>query len=89
VLRYSQPGRFIITLEEGVITGGFGSAVREVLDREKKFDVWFKSIGIPLTIYPVGKSNEIKALLGLDVEGIYRQVLDFVEEMTSGERKSR
>ena len=88
ILNYAQPDRFIITLEEGVVTGGFGSAVREVLDREKKFDVRFKAIGIPLTIYPVGKSNEIKALLGLDVEGIYRQIFDFVQETGSRERKS-
>lgn len=88
VLHYAQPGRFVITLEEGVVAGGFGSAVREVLDRAKRFDIRFKAIGIPLTIYPMGKSNEIKALLGLNAEGIYRQIVDFLQEMGWREGKS-
>lgn len=89
LLRYALPERIVITLEEGIVAGGFGSAVREVLDREKRFNVWFKAIGIPLTIYPVGKAQEIKSLLGLDEEGIYRQIINFIKETTSGERKSR
>ncbi|OQX55663.1 MAG: 1-deoxy-D-xylulose-5-phosphate synthase [Candidatus Aminicenantes bacterium 4484_214] len=89
LLKYALPGRMIITLEEGVVTGGFGSAVREVLDREKRFEVLFKAIGIPLNVYPVGKAQEIKALLGLDEEGICRQIINFIEEIDSGERKSR
>ena len=43
VLRFAGPGRTFITLEEGVVDGGAGSAVRELLDREGRFDVRFKA----------------------------------------------
>ena len=61
ILRYAGPGRVIVTAEEGVVAGGFGSAVRELLDREKRFDVRFLALGLPLEIYPCGKTEQIKA----------------------------
>ncbi len=88
LLKYSQAGRMVVTLEEGVVAGGFGSSVREVLDREKRFDIFFKRIGLPLEIYPTGKSSQIKALLGLDEEGIYRQVKEFFNNNAQGKGKS-
>ncbi|MGB8951833.1 MAG: 1-deoxy-D-xylulose-5-phosphate synthase [Candidatus Aminicenantales bacterium] len=77
ILRYAQPGRTIITAEEGVLAGGFGSAVREFLDREKIFHIRFKSIGLPLEIYPLGKAAQIKKKLRLDADGLFNQVKDF------------
>ena len=79
ILDYAQPGRVIITAEEGVVTGGFGSAVREVLDREKKFEIKFKSIGLPLEIYPWGKVEQIKKKYFLDEEGLYNQIKNFYQ----------
>ena len=70
LLRFAGPGRTIVTVEEGVQAGGAGSAVREFLDREKRFGIRFKSIGLPLDIFPVGKSEEIRRMLGLDVDGL-------------------
>jgi 1-deoxy-D-xylulose-5-phosphate synthase len=77
ILDYAQPGRVIVTAEEGVVAGGFGSAVREVLDREKKFEIKFKSIGLPLEIYPWGKVEQIKKKYFLDEEGLYNQIKNF------------
>ncbi len=77
ILRYAEPGRTIVTAEEGVLAGGFGSAVRELLDREMKFDTRFLAIGIPLDIYPVGKTEEIRRNLGLDTPGIIDKVRGF------------
>jgi 1-deoxy-D-xylulose-5-phosphate synthase len=70
LLRFAGPGRTIVTVEEGVQAGGAGSAVREFLDREKRFGIRFKSIGLPLDLFPVGKSEEIRRMLGLDVDGL-------------------
>ncbi len=70
ILRYAQPGRTVITVEEGVLAGGLGSAVRELLDREKRFDIRFKAVGIPLEVYPLGKAEEIRRALGLDAAGL-------------------
>ncbi|MEA2006037.1 MAG: 1-deoxy-D-xylulose-5-phosphate synthase [Acidobacteriota bacterium] len=81
ILRFAQPGRKIITLEEGVTAGGFGSSVRELLDFENKFDVRFKQIGLPMEIYPVGKVHQIKKRYRLDEEGLYQQILEFYNKI--------
>jgi 1-deoxy-D-xylulose-5-phosphate synthase len=84
ILRYAHPGRVIVTVEEGVSTGGFGSAVRELLDREKKSDVHFKSIALPLEIYPLGKVEQIKKIFHLDEEGLVKQIKEFYASLGRG-----
>jgi 1-deoxy-D-xylulose-5-phosphate synthase len=78
ILGFARPGNAIITLEEGVIAGGFGSAVREFLDRERRFGVRFKAIGLPPEVYPTGKADQIKKLLRLDAAGVAEQVREFL-----------
>ncbi len=77
ILRFASKGRAIVTVEEGVTSGGFGSAVRELLDKKKKFSVRFKSIGIPLEIYPLGKAEYIKEKYQLDEKGLFHQIKEF------------
>ncbi len=77
ILHYAERGGKIITLEEGVTSGGFGSAVRELLDRKEKFDIRFKRIGIPLEIYPLGKAQKIQRIFRLDAEGLVSQIKEF------------
>jgi len=79
LLRFAGPGRTIVTLEEGIVEGGAGSAVRELLDREGRFGVRFHSIGVPVGPYPLGKTEEIRAGLGLDVPGLVRRIREFVQ----------
>jgi 1-deoxy-D-xylulose-5-phosphate synthase len=79
ILGYARPGSFMFTAEEGVIDGGFGSAVREFLDSRNLFDLRFKRIGLPVEIYPVGKVEEIKARYRLDVPGLIAQIQEFFE----------
>jgi len=78
ILRYAQPGRSVITVEEGVLPGGLGSAVREMLDRRQRFDVRFKSIGLPLEVYPLGKTDEIRRAFGLDAAGLASAIRNFI-----------
>jgi 1-deoxy-D-xylulose-5-phosphate synthase len=85
ILDFARPGRTIVTMEEGVVAGGFGSAVRELLDREGRFGVKFLAIGIPDTITPVGTREEIQALFGLDEKGLVRRLRRFF----SGAGKTR
>ena len=77
ILRYSRSGGTVLTAEEGVIAGGFGSAVRELLDRENRFDLRFKRLGLPVEIYPVGKVDQLRQLHRLDVPGLISQITDF------------
>ncbi|NTV80960.1 MAG: 1-deoxy-D-xylulose-5-phosphate synthase [Candidatus Aminicenantes bacterium] len=76
ILRFARPGATIVTAEEGILEGGAGSAVRELLDREGRFDIRFKAIGLPLEPYPLGKTDEIRAFVGLDAAGLVRQIKD-------------
>ena len=92
ILRFARPGGTSITVEEGILAGGAGSAARELLDREGRFDIRFKAIGLPLEAYPLGKADEIRAMVGLDVPGLIKQVKDLYlmpvcsggDERTSG-----
>jgi 1-deoxy-D-xylulose-5-phosphate synthase len=77
IRRFAGKGKTVITVEEAVIAGGFGSAVREFLDRERNFDIRFKAIGLPLDIYPVGKVPQLKRMLGLDPDGLAAQIREF------------
>jgi 1-deoxy-D-xylulose-5-phosphate synthase len=77
ILCYAKPGRTIITVEEGMTAGGFGSAVRDFLDRQERFDIRFKQVGIPLEIYPMGKAQQIKKIFRLDAEGLVSQIKEF------------
>lgn len=80
ILRFARNSGVIITAEEGITAGGFGSAVREFLDRKNMFDIRFKSIGISLEIYPLGKAEYIKKKLMLDEEGLCKQIKAFFDE---------
>jgi len=70
ILGFAEKGSAVITAEEGVVAGGFGSAVREFLDTMNIFNIKFKRIGIPKNIYPAGKVEQIKKMFGLDPDGI-------------------
>jgi len=78
ILRYAQNGNAVITVEEGVVSGGFGSAVRELLDRERRFDVRFLPIGLPAEVYPMGKADEIRKVYGLDAAGLSDRIRRFL-----------
>jgi 1-deoxy-D-xylulose-5-phosphate synthase len=91
ILRYARPGGTIVTVEEGILDGGAGSAVRELLDREGRFDIRFKAIGLPLESYPLGKTEEIRAMVGLDLPGLTRQIKDLyrVPLCSGGDERTR
>jgi 1-deoxy-D-xylulose-5-phosphate synthase len=92
ILRFARPGGTVVTVEEGILAGGAGSAVRELLDREGRFDIRFRAIGLPLEAYPLGKADEIRAMVGLDAPGLVKQIKDLYripvcsggDERTSG-----
>jgi len=70
----ARKARVIITLEEGVLPGGFGSAVRELLDQKEIYHPVFKSFGLPADIYPLGRPEEIRKWLGLDPDSLTEKI---------------
>jgi 1-deoxy-D-xylulose-5-phosphate synthase len=59
-----------VTMEEGVISGGFGSAVLEFIDRENIKGIELKAIGLPDEFIEHGKREELAIKYNLTPEGI-------------------
>ncbi len=67
----------LVTVEEGVLQGGFGSAVGELLE-EHGVRCPLKRHGIPDRLIEHGTQEELRRELGLDAEGIARFVRKFI-----------
>ena len=67
----------ILTIEDGIIKGGMGSAVLEFMaDNEYKPNV--KRIGIPNIFVEHGAVAELYQLCGMDEEGILTKIKEFI-----------
>lgn len=78
----AQTHELIITVEEGTVVGGFGSAVAEFLAKNN-FKNDLHIIGIPDRFIEHGTQDELLAMLKLDPTGIASQVEYLVEKRTS------
>ncbi|MBU9822811.1 MULTISPECIES: 1-deoxy-D-xylulose-5-phosphate synthase [Rahnella] len=67
----------LVTLEENAIMGGAGSGVNELL-MSKRILVPVLNIGLADNFVPQGTQDEIRHDLGLDAEGIDRQITDWL-----------
>lgn len=79
-LLHEIAGRFnkIITVEDGTVVGGFGSAVLEFM-AENNYTPEVKMLGIPDRLVEHGKPEELHRECGYDAKGI----ADAVKEMVS------
>ncbi len=69
----------IVTVEENVLAGGFGSAVSEMLDASG-IAVAQLRLGVPNEFVLHGKRDELLRQIGLDADGIARRTLEFVRQ---------
>lgn len=67
----------IITIEDGVIEGGFGSAVLEFMS-DHNYTIHTKRLGIPDSFIEHGTPDELYAMLGLDAEGLAKSISGFL-----------
>lgn len=65
-----------VTVEENVITGGFGSAVCEWLTQNGIGDVRLAMIALPDKFIEHGPQNVLRARYGIDTDGIVKKVKD-------------
>ncbi|NVN93394.1 MAG: 1-deoxy-D-xylulose-5-phosphate synthase [Desulfuromonadales bacterium] len=70
----------LITLEENVLQGGFGSAVLELLEEQQLTGIRVLRLGYPDNQIPQGDQKEQRAMLGLDVAGITASIKEFLEK---------
>ena len=78
ILKYARKIKNIITLEEGTVNGGFGSAIIELLE-DKGIKANVKRIGIPDKFIEHGKPDIQKKLAGIDKESIKKKIQEFLE----------
>jgi 1-deoxy-D-xylulose-5-phosphate synthase len=70
--RAVREGSYLITVEEGCLTGGFGSAVLEAANELGLETTRIRRLGIPDRFIEHGERGELLAALGLDAAGIAR-----------------
>jgi 1-deoxy-D-xylulose-5-phosphate synthase len=76
----------LITVEDHVIAGGFGSAVIEFLADDGISGVDIKRLGVPDRFIPHGTQDELRKLCGLDKDAIAQSALQMVRR---AKKKSR
>ena len=75
ILRAVAESGFVVTVEEGTLVGGFGSAVLEAANAAGLRTDHIRRLGIPDEyIEHADRSDQLRDL-GLDVDGIVRAVL--------------
>ncbi|MCK5236113.1 MAG: 1-deoxy-D-xylulose-5-phosphate synthase [Deltaproteobacteria bacterium] len=75
----------IVTVEEGALQGGFGSAVMELLE-ENGVGCDLKRIGIPDKFIEHGTQLELKTDIGLNAEGIEKAAKELMERPSTGKK---
>ncbi len=70
----------IMTVEENILAGGFGSAVLEMLEASDVSEVMVRRIGAPDQYVEHGSADTIRKQLGLDIDGIESAARKFIAE---------
>ncbi len=88
IQQFCKPYAKVITVEEGSLAGGFGSAIMERCQELGIDDVQFHRVGIPDEYVHHGTQDVLRAQYDLHAEGIANRVREFVSRkrhLTVGE----
>lgn len=77
----------LLTVEENVLAGGFGSAVLQMLNNYRVSEGQVKCHGLPQVFVEHGAQSLLRSKYGLDAPGIARQVLVAFPELALDSRK--
>ena len=83
ILEAASCTRRIITVEENVLSGGFGAAVLGLLGKSGIPDVKVRQLGIPDEFVEQGKQSLLRSSYNLDAEGIAQQAMAFFPSLVS------
>ncbi len=75
----AQEKPFLITIEEAALDGGFGSAVMEMLETHNISGCKILRIGVPDQLIEQGSPALLHAKFGLDADGLYRKIKNFIQ----------
>jgi 1-deoxy-D-xylulose-5-phosphate synthase len=80
VVEQARGKALVVTVEESVVTGGFGSGVLEALAEAGLVDAELRGVPVAIVGLPAdrfvdhGSVSDLRRLVGLDVEGLARQM---------------
>jgi 1-deoxy-D-xylulose-5-phosphate synthase len=87
ILDAARGKRLVVTFEESVVTGGFGSAVLEALEEARLADPAYRDVALRMIGIPGdrfvdhGAVSDLRALTRLDVEGLTAQVREALDTL--------
>src|SRR5262249_20587281 len=87
ILRALEETSLVVTVEEGTLEGGFGSAVLEAANAAGRGKRHVVRLGIPDGFIEHAERGELLAELGLNVDGLCRTIRESLTR--SGERDTR
>jgi 1-deoxy-D-xylulose-5-phosphate synthase len=82
ILDQARGKKLLVTFEESVVTGGFGSAVLEAVEDARQTDPAFRELAVRMIGIPGdrfvdhGAVTDLRRVLRLDAEGLAAQVRD-------------
>ncbi len=79
ILDLARRTGIILTVEENVLAGGFGSAVLELLAQERLEDVRVGRLGIPDVFVEHGSPSQLRVKYGLDAAGIAKAAMELLK----------
>ena len=74
ILEWAAPAKHIVTLEDGVVSGGFGSGVMEMF-ADAGISKTFTCVGVPDQFLPFGAPADIMESVGMDPDSVVERVL--------------
>ncbi len=86
ILKYALAAKLVVTIEEGSVQGGFGSAVLELFESKQMFPQRVRTLGIPDRFIEHGKRETLLDGLGLSAPRIKEEVLRLLQEGSAAPR---
>jgi 1-deoxy-D-xylulose-5-phosphate synthase len=80
--------RLLVLVEEASVMGGFASACWEALEENRIFGNRILRVGVPDTIVPHGSPALLLAKYGLDTDGLYTRIRNFLRDIRWRRRES-
>ncbi len=74
ILEWAAPAGHVVTLEDGVIAGGFGTAVMEMFS-DAEVTKAITCIGVPDQFLPFGFANDVLESVGMDTDSVVERIL--------------
>jgi 1-deoxy-D-xylulose-5-phosphate synthase len=77
ILEWAAPAGHVVTLEDGVVSGGFGAGVMEAF-AEAGISKTFTCIGVPDRFLPFGAPADVMEMVGMDPDSVVERVMAVV-----------